>query len=1342
MGFLKLLLNLSLYIILATNIVFCAYNDLKIIRLPNNTVPLFYNISLTLNLEEDNFTFHGESNIKIEIRYASLNNISLHSKELEINEMATTLINNNSTVYKPIEHSYNNEMDILTLNFENALSPGFYILNMKFAGIIPKNSLYKGGFMRIPYTNGGEINIMVATFSEPSGARQIFPCWDEPALKAIFNISVMHHVKYLALSNMPLVRREFFEYDMTCTYFNTSPIMSTYLVAIIVIPMIDFHSLSNEKETVNVWCRSSLLRSEVTFMYNIIEKVTPFLIQYTNNSEKVPKMDHFIAPNYPVVGMEHWGLVIYNESSVAYDINEHPTYRRADVAIIITHEIAHQWFGNLVTPSWWSYHWLKEGLASFLHTYIIDKIFNDWRAVDSFVIEILHLGLLIDVGILGPVTLELDSAFNRINLFSFVVYEKASVIFRMLQNTITDEVFRKGLVIYLATHEYSPTTPDDLWSAMQTALDESDVPHEQYKIKEVMDTWMNQNSYPEVNVIKNYTTGEVTISQKCVYEHEINNKWWIPITFATQSNPNFSNTVPRYWLRPDENVTFITDPSDWIIVNIQQTGYYRVSYDIKNWEKISNYLNSEKYTNIHVLNRAQIIDDLFSFMDGRISGFVFVNLIRYLQREVDYVAWYPLLFRVIPILKEFFFLPEATYVKITIMALLSNLLRNIGYLENDDDDHITKLTRLEAIKWACTTDDKFCKNTALVKLNQHLADPELYKMLPGHDNMYCFGLMAANRTTWNKMLELYQKTDPEKEKFKKMLMKSLSCAENSDIIINYLNITAFNTSLFHEKEHSLIFKFILDKHLNNDLILDYILSNFEIIKPKLFTTTVIIKHILRNLFYDEQIDKIFRDWRTMDSFVVKNLQFCLRRDKGGLGPVTMELNSISDRPDLSIVFYQKAPVILRMLQNTITDEIFRKGLIIYLATHEYSSTTPDDLWSAMQTALDGSDVPHEHYKIKEVMDTWMNQKSYPEVNVTKNYTTGEIIISQKCVYGQEINDKWWIPITFATQSNPDFSNTVPRYWLRPNQNVTFITDPNDWIIVNIQQTGYYRVSYDIKNWEKISNYLNSEEYTNIHVLNRAQIIDDLFSFMDGRISGFVFVNFIRYLQREVDYVAWYQLLFRFIPILKEFFFLPEATYVKNICAYNILNISSIFEHSAKILLSFRHIGNITIMTLLSDLLRNIGYLENIDDDHITKQIRIKAIKWACTFNDQFCKNTIFIKLNQHLADPELYKVLPGHNFMYCVGLMATNKTTWDKMLELYQKTDLEMGELKETLLNSLSCAENSDIIINYLNITTFNTSLFHEKERSLIFKSILNKHLNNDLILDYILSNFEIIKPK
>jgi len=114
---------------------------------------------------------------------------------------------------------------------------------------------------------------------------------------------------------------------------------------------------------------------------------------------------------------------------------------------------------------------------------------------------------------------------------------------------------------------------------MQSALDESNVPHEDYRIKEVMDTWMNQNRYPVVNVEKNYETGEITISQKCFHAREtdeiINIVWWIPITFATQSNPNFSNTVPSLWLRPNQNISFEINSSDWIIVNLQQTGKYK-----------------------------------------------------------------------------------------------------------------------------------------------------------------------------------------------------------------------------------------------------------------------------------------------------------------------------------------------------------------------------------------------------------------------------------------------------------------------------------------------------------------------------------------------------------------------------------------------------------------------------------------------------------------------------------------------------------------------------------------------------------------------------------------------
>lgn len=145
-------------------------------------------------------------------------------------------------------------------------------------------------------------------------------------------------------------------------------------------------------------------------------------------------------------------------------------------------------------------------------------------------------------------------------------------------------------VSFFKISQYSSTTPDDLWIAIQSALDVSDVPNSHYRIKEVMDTWINQNGYPEVDVrwIYNEDNNAISLSQKCIYKQKSNecfnntcinntctNKWWIPITFATRSNPNFSSTVPTIFLRPDEIISYyIPNPEDWIIVNIQQIGKY------------------------------------------------------------------------------------------------------------------------------------------------------------------------------------------------------------------------------------------------------------------------------------------------------------------------------------------------------------------------------------------------------------------------------------------------------------------------------------------------------------------------------------------------------------------------------------------------------------------------------------------------------------------------------------------------------------------------------------------------------------------------------------------------
>ncbi|XP_011063449.1 PREDICTED: thyrotropin-releasing hormone-degrading ectoenzyme-like [Acromyrmex echinatior] len=847
MRFLKLLLNIG---VILTRTVFCIDNNLEIInRLPNNTIPIHYNINLTLYLEEGNFIFHGESNINIKIRYKS-SKISLHSRDLEINETATTLINDKDTVYKPMKH--NNVTNILTLNFNNVLLPGLYILNMKFSGNLLPVSRQRG-FIKFPYIDkGNDTKWLAATHFEPDGARRTFPCWDEPALKATFNISVKHHQKYGVLSNMP-IREQFLEQDgMMQTHFDITPIMSTYTVAIV---MSDFVRVPNANETINIWCKSSLT-SKVKFVHNIAEKVVEFLIQYTNSSQKVPKMDHVLISNFTVSGMENWGLIIYHESKIIYDDSSDPIYRKTEIAMTVAHELTHQWFGNLVTPFWWSYLWLNEGFAAFFETYIINKIFQDWRLMNFLLIRTLQQCFLKDIGSMNSVTLKLGNTFEKKSLFSDEVYKKAPVLLRMLHNTITDEVFRKGLITYLTTHQFSSASPDDLWSAMQSALDESNVPHKDYRIKEVMDTWMNQKRYPFVDVVRNYETGEVTISQTCVRQYSETNqttKWWIPITFATQSNPDFSNTVPRYWLRPDQhNISFIISPDDWIIINLQQTGYYRVTYDIKNYQKLAHYLNSKEYKNIHVVNRAQIIIDLLAIVFAdRINGYLFIHLISYFFQEREYAAWQPL-FQIIESIPTILLLPEFYHVKIRLMQLLERLLDYVGYIDNPNDDDITKLTRLDALKWACTLGHEKCKKMTALKLSEHLMDPKTHKISYEEKFMYCTGMMAVNKTTWDKMLELYLKD----EKVEKQILESLSCAEDPDIIINYLNIISLNTSLFHDDEHSFVFKNVLEKYACNDKIRDYVLKNLEIIKPRSFTTTAAIELILQNVCSNKQIDKI------------------------------------------------------------------------------------------------------------------------------------------------------------------------------------------------------------------------------------------------------------------------------------------------------------------------------------------------------------------------------------------------------------------------------------------------------------------------------------------------------
>ncbi|KAL6427956.1 hypothetical protein ACFW04_008398 [Cataglyphis niger] len=311
MALLKLLLSLSIIIVVIAAPT--SKNKNKNLStainyiLSNNVKPIHYNIELILNIEEG--IYRGKSNINIVIN-KEIQYIELHSSNLAITE--STLINedvreskNEKFVYKPTKYSYIQEINLLLIHFNKKLLPGNYTLNIEFFAETIDNV---EGVFRTSYINkNGDKMWLIATHMEATGARQLFPCWDEPELKARFTISVKHSLKYKVLSNMPVQEKQIVESNMVWTHFNTTPLMSPNLVAIVAI---DFTSTSDDGK-VKIWHREKASRALYTYIFT--DLITTILENEwcTITLKTIPKVDYVAIPDFPEEAVVTWGLVLY-----------------------------------------------------------------------------------------------------------------------------------------------------------------------------------------------------------------------------------------------------------------------------------------------------------------------------------------------------------------------------------------------------------------------------------------------------------------------------------------------------------------------------------------------------------------------------------------------------------------------------------------------------------------------------------------------------------------------------------------------------------------------------------------------------------------------------------------------------------------------------------------------------------------------------------------------------------------------------------------------------------------------------------------------------------------------
>ncbi|PIK35902.1 putative aminopeptidase N [Apostichopus japonicus] len=527
------------------------------IRLPTNLKPHHYDLFFRIDITNEEFS--GTNTMLIEC-LQSIDIILIHSKLLVIDDNSITLAQNGGGGAPGVTRSWlYPENQYLVIELDGMLEAGTsYDLTIAFSGPLQEDliGLYKSSYVN----KDGDTKWLASTFFAPTDARKAFPCFDEPAHKAEFTVTIENEPGYFALANMPLDGdNETIADGWVRSRFQKSVPMSTYLLCFVVC---DF--ISEEKETqggvqFRVWARPEA-RNSVRYALEKGADIIDFFEDYFQIPFPLPKMDMIAIPDFTAGAMENWGLITYRETALLYTEGVSSPRNKQRVCTVVSHELAHQWFGNLVTLQWWDDTWLNEGFASYVEYLGVEEVEPDWGMGAS--------------------------------------------ILRMLQNFLGEATFKKGLNSYLTAFAYSNAVNGDLWFHLTQAADEDG---KDIDVTAIMETWTLQMGFPVIDVTRSYGGNvEYSASQHRFLSNpdseeqntypDLGYKWYVPLTHTSSANPNFQGDQIE-WLNPDDegynkDIGEGSD-SDWLLVNIREYGYHRVNYDANNWQLIAQQLEDD-----------------------------------------------------------------------------------------------------------------------------------------------------------------------------------------------------------------------------------------------------------------------------------------------------------------------------------------------------------------------------------------------------------------------------------------------------------------------------------------------------------------------------------------------------------------------------------------------------------------------------------------------------------------------------------------------------------------------------------------------------------------------------
>ncbi len=698
---------------------------------------------LALNLDREKEIFSGKVVITGQKTGRPSQKITFHQNNLDIQGAIIARHDKKTTTeLEVVRINKHKSFEEVRLHAKQMLYPGKYTITLEFKGKITRQM---NGVYPCFFEHEGKEQKIIATQFESHHAREVFPCIDEPEAKATFRLTLTSPENEAVISNTPIEHQESIGGNAVQTAFETTPRMPTYLLAFI------YGNLGYKEAKT---ARGTIMRTYATpaqveftqFALDVGVKTLEFYEDYFGIPYPLAKCDFIALPDFASGAMENWGAITFREQTMLVDPENTTLTNKQYVAMVVAHELAHQWFGNLVTMRWWTDLWLNEGFASWIEYLAVDYLFPDWQMWTQFNVDEQHRALRLDaLQHTHPVEVEVHHPDEIRTIFDTISYSKGASVIHMLHNYLGAEAFRNGLRHYLNKHAYGNTDTIDLWSSLEEVSSRP--------VRQFMHTWTSQPGFPLVSATIEGTGVELT--QERFYLNPLtkekkSHNWPIPLLDKRSGSDSFSEQ--QYSISK-------IDPRTYKI-NGNQSGFYRTIYNTDHLERLGNLIQGGK---LDALDRLGILSDLFeAARAGKVKTVTALDFLKFYEDENDNAVWDVMTSGIVSVRSVMDDETLRELMKPFIRKLTAKQLQRLGWEPKKTESHFDKLLRPTIIGLSASADEPSVVAESLRQFNAMRKPEEIAPDLRGA--IYTTAVRHGDHKTYDKLWAIHESSDLSEER--------------------------------------------------------------------------------------------------------------------------------------------------------------------------------------------------------------------------------------------------------------------------------------------------------------------------------------------------------------------------------------------------------------------------------------------------------------------------------------------------------------------------------------------------------------------------------------------------